>query len=168
MSSESKIACKICNAEFPLNSILKHIGKARKCRPFYTTEEMDDLRSRSKKATSEQDKANKRLNYKRLKTEQDKARKRLNYKRLKTEHETIDWYKRIAAFHSECSVGPIYPCICCIRELPPRSVSKVTISIQNHIFSKGLKHFVSFEEDLKINNEWHLCRNCLRLLMLGK
>ena len=152
MSSESKIACKICNAEFPLNSILKHIGNARKCRPFYTTEEMDDLRSRSKKATSEQDKANKRL----------------NYKRLKTEHETIDWNKRIAAFHSECSVGPIYPCICCIRELPPRSVSKVTISIQNHIFSKGLNHFVSFEEDLKINNEWHLCRNCLRLLMLGK
>ena len=152
MSSESKIECKKCNVKFPLNSILKHIGNARKCRPFYTTEEIDDLRSRSKKAYSEH----------------HKASKRLNYKRLKTEHETIDWNKRIAAFHSECSVGPIYPCICCIRELPPRSVSKVTISIQNHIFSKGLNHFVSFEEDLKINNEWHLCSNCLRLLMLGK
>ena len=161
MSSESKIECKKCNVKFPLNSILKHIGKARKCRPFYTTEEMDDLRSRSKKATYEQYKAS--ATY-----EQYKASQRLNYKRLKTEHETIDWNKRIAAFHSECSVGPIYPCICCIRELPPRSVSKVTISIQNHIFSKGLKHFVSFEEDLKINNEWHLCSNCLRLLMLGK
>ena len=153
-----QIECKVCSKQFPVKSILIHIARAKKCKNSYPPIELDNLKLRCKAHYHEKKNKKLRLTY-------DK-----NKRSVQKQEEQIkeDWKTQISAFRKECSLGPIFPCICCIRELPQRGVRPVSMKTYDHLFSKNLDKYVRFDDKLKVNGIHHLCVNCCRLLLLSE
>ena len=94
----------------------------------------------------------------------------------------------IKKFRSEC-MGPIFTCICCMRDLFKRSVEELKGSLEAHIINKNnMQGFLYFDESLKIKDEieylsesgdeefktkklqksYYLCKTCLGYLKKSK
>ena len=95
---------------------------------------------------------------------------------------------QILNFRHECQHGPIFVCICCMRDMFKRGVKKITPSYEaflrgsdvfkylqteeftSNITSKGKAKKIRlmmkkrFKENLRVHGEHYLCSNCYRYL----
>ena len=66
-----------------------------------------------------------------------------------------DYAKQIKKFRHECH-GPIFTCICCMRDLFQRSVDELKGVIEQKILNENQMHgYLNFDESLKIKDEFH-------------
>ena len=143
--------CK--SKELKPNTIVRHLchKNSKKCKSFYTEEEINDLRKKSKELTKKKHAQNERKKYdpaarKRKHLEnydpvvakkaynpakrRKKHSKNYNSKKRQEKHlkEKDDTKKsstperRLKTFRNECKFGPIFTCICCKRQLFKRGV----------------------------------------------
>ena len=80
---------------------------------------------------------------------------------------------RILCFRHDSQYGPIFTCICCMRNLFRRSVRKITeaykLTLQNNDTAQYLqtkkssnKDDLAFMEEFKVLGHHHLCTTCCR------
>ena len=55
-------------------------------------------------------------------------------------------------FRSEC-IGPIFTCICCMRDLFSRTVEEFKGNLEANILVNGMQGCLNFDESLKIKDE---------------
>ena len=75
--------------------------------------------------------------------------------------------KSLQNFFREIQRGPIFPCICCMRCLPLRSVSKLTDKFYQKLCEKDVAKYLCRESKLQIDGKWHLCSTCYSNLNQG-
>ena len=82
-----------------------------------------------------------------------------------------DVHERLIKFRRECQYGPIFTCICCMRDLFRKTVKKVTAAYINFLNSIGMvKEYLQIDEngdlknDLKVHGDHYICQNCCRYL----
>ena len=84
--------------------------------------------------------------------------KKQNLKKICNEHQKL--------FGIETSHHPVFPCICCHRDLYPRSVVEVTETLINFLTKENLMQFVT--PDLKLQGKSYICRTCKKHLLGSK
>ena len=77
-----------------------------------------------------------------------------SYERIKTDKE-----RQIERFRLEC-IGPIFTCICCMRDLFRRSTAELKADVEHVILTKNqMNKYLNFDESLKNNDEYEgLCK----------
>ena len=175
-----QIPCKgPCNKLWDQNKILYHI-KNKNCRVFYNEEDIEAI-----KTVSKQIKDNKKALKKQKKREQTKndvnLRKIQNVKessrkQKQRKEDKMNEKKRLTNFRRECQYGPIFTCICCLRDLFKKTVKRVTPAYFDRL-SKTLNvsEYLQIDsdsgnlrEDLKIFGNHYVCKNCSRHLEKGQ
>ena len=163
--SQEEVKCKNCNDTIK-TSILHHFARTKmtkKCEEAYSKEDVEDFLNFSKRR-----KKMKQSEYKKkYKDEIAKQQKpyQQNYKhankdqiaksnRLYNLSKRINEKDQIKKFRSECH-GPIFTCICCMRDLFQRSVVELKGELEKKILTENQMHnFLTFDETLKIKDEY--------------
>ena len=177
---EPEAQCAKCKKKW--KSLLAHLGKIKECQEFYSEEQLQALRiesaERSRLKRAEKRKVREgNLECKQLRSAQNKKnyvkhqQERLEYKkeyyqknRFKLQCSYKAKTKCLANFYKEIQFGPIFPCICCMRCLPLRSVSKLSDKFYQKLLNNDMAKFVCKEEHLQMFGKWHLCSTCYRNL----
>ena len=158
-TNQDIIFCKgSCGKHFPRNTFLKHVMRAKKCKGMYTEEELNSLRKASKQINQ------KRQDHKKNAVYQSKKEDGLKSSTKKS---------RILNFRHESQYGPIFTCICCMRDLFKRSVRIITNEYEAFLEGSEMKKYLQIEEvgstlvfqkALQVHDSYHLCKNCCRYL----
>ena len=70
------------------------------------------------------------------------------------EKDKKDFEKQIKRFRLEC-IGPIFTCICCMRDLFRRSTDELKADIEHIIIHKNqMSGYLNFDESLKVHDEY--------------
>ena len=68
----------------------------------------------------------------------------------------MSWHHQFLKFRREC-FGPIFTCICCIRDLFKRSVEELSGKIEKKILNENKMHaMLTFDESLIIRDEFQV------------
>ena len=176
--------CAKCGKEF--KSLLAHLKKISPCENFYSPDQLKELREKSAKKTRLKTAQNRKTyqatpRFKELRSVQNKKHYQL-HKKEKLQYEKKHYQtnkkqilskraeaykaktKCLANFYKEIQFGPIFPCICCMRCLPLRSVAKLTDKFYQKLLDNDMAKFVCKEEHLQIFGKWYLCSTCYRNL----
>ena len=180
MEEPDEAQCANCKKKF--KSLLAHLGKIEDCEKSYSEEQLQALRvesaERSRKKKAEKRKTREATQEcKQLRSVQNKKnyeahqQEKLEYQkkyyqnnRMKIQCNYKAKTKSLANFFKEIQYGPIFPCICCMRCLPLRSVSKLTDKFYKKLLETDMAKFVCKEEHLQIFGNWYLCSTCYRNL----
>ena len=161
--------CAKCGREF--KSLLAHLNNMKSCKDFYSADELQELRSECTKKSRIR-KAETRKNYEKTShcKQQRSIQNKKNYEHHREERlsKASKTYmaktKSLQNFYKEIQYGPIFPCICCMRCLPMRTVSKMTDKFYQKLLENDMAKFVCKEEHLQIFDKWYLCSTCYRNL----
>ena len=199
-NDNERISCK-CNKLWKQNRLLAHIKRDKKCGSKYTEQEIEDikkvskennyLRKVAKRKEIQNDAEKKKIHNKkealrkrdaRAKIQNDvekhKIKKQNNSTRMGIARAKArakiqnDVRERLIKFRRECQYGPIFTCICCMRDLFRKTVKKVTAAYLNSIGM--VKEYLQIDEngdlknDLKVHGEHYICQNCCRYLQKGE
>ena len=97
--------------------------------------------------------------------------------RMQQHRESIntDSTLRLRKFRRECRYGPIFTCVCCMRDLFRKTVKKVTnkylnflletMAVADYLQTEGN---IKLKEDLKVFGDHYLCSGCCRYLQKGE
>ena len=182
--------CKKLWARFGRSSFLRHIKQAKRCKEKYNDNEIIELekdseeRTRSLKRQRDFEKYNKdpepKLKRKResydteARHEMYIAKKQTATKPLpkQTTEET-----RLQQFQNEIQYGPIFTCICCLRDGFKRSVKKITDNYMLFLHGSKMMRFLQINNDseendldnklkesLKVFGNSYLCMTCCKSL----
>ena len=174
-----QIPCKgPCNKLWDQNKILQHL-RNKDCRVFYNEEEIEAIKAVSKqmgdnkKALKRQEKSKQTKNDENLRKVQnvkDASRQQKKRKADKTNEKT-----RLINFRRECQYGPIFTCLCCLRDLFKKTVKRVTpayfdrlsktINVLEYLQIDSVSG--NLREDLKVFGNHYVCKNCSRYLERG-
>ena len=157
--NQDTIFCKgPCGKKFQRNIFLKHVMHAKNCKGMYTEEELNSLKEVSKQTNQKKQNEKKSTIYQSTKEEGLKS---------STQED------RILKFRHECQYGPIFTCICCMRDLFKRSVRVITKEYEAFLEGSEMKNYLQikevgstkvFQKILQVHGSYHLCRNCCRYL----
>ena len=175
---EERISCK-CNQLWEQSKLLKHIKKDSKCRSKYTEDEIEAITKEMQKVQKQKNSKRKKIVRANIKNdkEKQKVQKQKNSERMKIVRANIknDVRKRLITFRRECQYGPIFTCICCMRDLFRKTVKKVTAAYMNFLNSNGMAaECLQIDEngdlknDLKVHGDHYICQNCCRYLQKGE
>ena len=120
------------------STILKHIchRSAKFCKSFYSTEDIEALKIKSKQVRDKKNAAKFRNDYnsekriaayhsgkeKKAAREQHKKKYTSEARKIKYQNEKKLFALRLRKFRHECQFGPIFTCLCCKRDLFKRGV----------------------------------------------
>ena len=183
--------CKKQWARFGRSSFLRHIKQAKKCKEKYNDNEIFKLEKDSeertrnlkrKKDIDSYDSEERKKKYQKSNKENELKRQRDSYdtearheryigKKLTTEE------SRLKNFENEKQYGPIFTCICCLRDGFKRSVKKITDNYLLFLHGSGMIKFLQINNDseendlnnklkesLKVFGDSYLCMTCSRSL----
>ena len=195
-SEVKEVKCPFCDKYFVPTSILKHLSRSKKCKPFSSPDLQAYLKDISiaysaKKHISLSDynkqyhQRNKSriLRRKRDHHEANKteicAKKQKYFRKNKAEvsiKKKIHYIKKEEVkkmckehqklFEKETLHHPVFPCISCERDLYPRSVIEVSDELVNFLKANNLIQFVNLE--LKLQGKCYMCNTCKRHFMGSK
>ena len=158
-TNQDIIFCKgPCGKKFPRNTFLKHVMRVKKCKGMYTEKELNSLKKVAKQIDQKRQDEKKNAIYQATKEEGLKSSTQES---------------RILNFRHDCQYGPIFTCICCMRDLFKRSVRVVTNEYEAFLEGSEMKSYLQIEEvgstkvfqkTLQVHDSYHLCRNCCRYL----
>ena len=174
--------CKKVWAKFGRSSFLRHVKQAKKCKEKYSDNEIIELEKAGKKMT-------RRLYYQRSGKERELKRQRdgydseqrnkkyQKYKETNKENKENTEEIRLKHFEKEKQYGPIFTCICCLRDGFKRSVKKITDNYLLFLHGSGMIKFLQINNDseendlnnklkesLKVFGHSYLCMTCSRSL----
>ena len=195
--------CKKTWAKFGRSSFLRHIKQAKKCKEKYTETEINhfehesELRTKNLKrqrqfeTDKEKERKKKRENYDSEKererkresynSEKETERKRKNYnpeaRHEKYEEKSSTEESRLHSFNLEKQYGPIFTCLCCMRNSFRRSVKRITDNYLIFLQGSEMIQFLQTNEivdetdldnilkgSLYVHGYPHLCNTCRRYL----
>ena len=189
--------CKKIWAKFGRSSFLRHIKQAKKCKEKYTETEINhfehasELRTKNLKrqrqiqTDKEIERKRKRKNYN---SEKETERKRKSYNPV-ARHEKYEESNmekpekssteesRLHNFNLEKQYGPIFTCLCCMRNSFRRSVKRITDNYLIFLHGSEMIKFLQTNEiadendldnilkkSLYVHGYPHLCNTCRRYL----
>ena len=82
------------------------------------------------------------------------------YQKKKTEKEDCEVHREL--FEAEIEWGPVFPCVCCRRDLFKRGVVKINDALLNFFEEEKLDNFVDLS--LEVNGSNYICFNCKLIL----
>ena len=183
--------CKKQWARFGRSSFLRHIKQAKKCKEKYNDNEIFKLEKDSeertrnlkrKKDIDSYDSEERKKKYQKSNKENELKRQRDSYdtearheryigKKLTTEE------SRLKNFENEKQYGPIFTCICCLRDGFKRSVKKITDNYLLFLHGSEMIRFLQINNDseendldnklkesLKVFGHSYLCMTCCKSL----
>ena len=196
--------CKKVWAKFGRSSFLRHVKQAKKCKEKYSDDEIIELEKAGEKMTrrlkyqrngKERELKRQRDGYdseqrnkkyqrgdkeKELKRQQDcydSEKRNLKYKETNKENKKTTEEIRLKQFEKEKQYGPIFTCICCLRDGFKRSVKKITDNYLLFLHGSGMIKFLQINNDseendlenklkesLKVFGHSYLCMTCSRSL----
>ena len=186
METDQITECNVCKKTF--KQILRHLSLAKKCQDKYPSEEIDRLKDLSRKRKThylkEYHKAKKserlekmKQNHKEkgperaIKKKQNHAANRtkrlesMKQRDIKKKEEISNAFKmKKELFFKEIQYGPIFPCVCCNRDLFQRGVNVVTPEFVQQLVKDSLDPYVRLDTELKVNDQHYICKNCYSIL----
>ena len=179
--------CSSCNKE--CKSLLGHLAKSSKCKEAYSSNDLIELRKRSKEMTYKSKNEKRRENYdpkaeserkkqrydpiaaaerRSIQYEPKKRQERYNQQQTdKKEHllELDPNHQKFKNFFKEIQYGPIFPCICCMKCFADRGVHRLTDKFHQKIKDLEMTSYIDITRDcLKVNGNFHLCLTCYKKL----
>jgi hypothetical protein len=140
-SLDAPVPCKNPNCkrnDWKRSTILKHIchRSAKFCKSFYSTEDIEALKIKSKQVRDKKNAAKFRNDYnsekriaayhsgkeKKAARKQHKKKYTSEARKIKYQNEKKLFALRLRKFRHECQFGPIFTCLCCKRDLFKRGV----------------------------------------------
>ena len=94
-------------------------------------------------------------------------REKYQTNRVKIAEKYKEMTKSLQNFYKEIQFGPIFPCICCMRCLPFRSVTRLSEKFFQKCVENDSSDNLRKEEYLKVNGNWYLCSTCYSHLSKG-
>ena len=184
--------CKKVWAKFGRSSFLRHVKQAKKCMEKYSDNEIIELEKAGEERTRRlkyqgsskerklkrqrdcYDSEQRHKKYQRSDKDKELKRQRTKYKESNKENsEEI----RLKHFEKEKQYGPIFTCICCLRDGFKRSVKKLTDNYLLFLHGSGMIKFLQINNDceendlnnklkesLKVFGHSYLCMTCSRSL----
>ena len=183
MEGSKSLSLTICKCGKEFKSLLTHI--ALKCKHRYTPDELQKMKDEAAKITKSKY-AIKRKNQ--GDTPEAKKAKSIQNKAYKEKHKNeIDEYikqyyqanktkraqsyraekKSLQNFYKEIQYGPVFPCGCCMRCLPLRSVYKLTENFKKKLIDNLMIENVCLKKCLQVNGNHYLCGTCYNNLGKG-
>ena len=171
--SEVLSNCAICGE--PFKSVLRHIARSKECHEkYYPPEKLKELKEGSSTIAKRKRKlrdetpdakeaksvANKSYyqNHKKQRQDYHQAYYQKHKSTITTSYKAKT--KCLQNFYKEIQFGPIFPCVCCIRCLPSRTVHKVTENFKKKLITNGMIQYVCLEEKLQVNGLHYICGTC--------
>ena len=193
--------CKKVWAKFGRSSFLRHVKQAKKCKEKYSDNEIIELEKAGEERTKrlQYQGSAKERQLKRKRDCYDSEQRNKKYQRgdkekeLKRQRDCYDSEKRnkkykesnkenteeirLKQFEKEKQYGPIFTCICCLRDGFKRSVKKITDNYLLFLHGSGMIKFLQINNDseendlnnklkesLKVFGHSYLCMTCSRSL----
>ena len=193
--------CKKVWAKFGRSSFLRHVKQAKKCKEKYSDNEIIELEKAGEERTKrlQYQGSAKERQLKRKRDCYDSEQRNKKYQRgdkekeLKRQRDCYDSEKRnkkykesnkenteeirLKQFEKEKQYGPIFTCICCLRDGFKRSVKKITDNYLLFLHGSGMIKFLQINNDseendlnnklkepLKVFGHSYLCLTCSRSL----
>ena len=162
--------CRGCTKEFKPESLLRHVGKAKKCKAAYGSEsDYENFRrekhlaaKRSSNARNQLERKEKHARYNRINRIQINLKKRIRDIKRK---DAVTKNDRFVSFRQEIKDGPSFVCFSCDRALFLRGVSILEDKDIMKLKDKPGEIFLTtkiFTSDVDYNNsQWTFCHSCL-------
>ena len=175
--------CKKTWAKFGRSSFLRHIKQATKCKEKYTDNEIIDLEHASEERVRNMKKRRHQNTYnleeRQAKYIKDKPKIQAKYIQDKQNNKKSSTEEsRLQNFCNEKKYGPIFTCICCMRNHFKRSVKKITDNYMLFLHGSEMIQFLQMnnpcdgndlnnilKESLKVFGNHYLCQTCSRSLV---
>ena len=156
--------CFICQKK--VNHILKHLAKSKSCKQNYPMDQLKDLK---------EDSIKRKVDYQRnYKKEHQKDQKEYTKKHLKIKQkrqyqtqkseEKKDISIKLKNFFQDIKYGPIFPCVCCCRDMFKRGVKVVTDDFKKQLEDDTLISCLKLEDGFLVDGDHYICLNCHRVL----
>ena len=71
-----------------------------------------------------------------------------------------DFPSKLKSFFKEIQHGPVYPCVCCNRDMFKRGVKKVTRAFLSILKKNDLESCVKLNSSLLIDGHYYICSSC--------
>ena len=175
-----QIQCKgPCNELWDQNQILQHL-RNKNCRAFYTAEEIEAIKTVSKQMAANKKGLKKQEKSKQIKNDENLKKvqnvKDASRKQKKRKADKMNEKKRLINFRRECQYGPIFTCLCCLRDLFKKTVKRVTPAYFDRLSNTiNISDYLQVDsdtdnlrEDLKVFGNHYVCKNCSRHLERGQ
>ena len=176
--------CKKLWARFGRSSFLRHIKQAKKCKEKYADNEIikfekdSEERTRSMKRQREIEKYNTEERKKKYQRTYDTEKRHEQYiaEKQKAKKPSTE-ESRLKNFENEKQYGPIFTCMCCLRDGFKRSVKKITDNYMLFLHGSTMIRFLQINNDfdendldnrlkesLKVFGHFYLCKTCCKSL----
>ena len=171
MESKEKVKCYVCQKTF--KNIIMHLALSKTCEDDYPIAPLTKLRRLNKKKRSAYLKKyhaeNRTRRLKEMKQNYSQNRpKKLQYMKQKYKEDQKklceNFEQQKALFFKDIQYGPVFPCICCNRDLFERGVNLVTEEFVQELKQNSLDTCIRLDPELEFNGQHYLCKNCYSIL----